>query len=198
MPTFTKIHLKGWKQHENAWYIKIENAEELLNHAKNFIPSFQKTEAKKLLTLSPYHGGDEVTNAIWLTAELHNLNKFSALELLTNKLYKGRLQSLHENKIVFIGENGIGWFPIDKDSNDYKVLEEIKKDDYIFPARKLLISYSKWKGGKHWYVKINGVEVKDKDDNLKWNNKWQAEEVVNQFLKENKLEDIEIEVKVNE
>ncbi len=198
MITFTKLHLKGWKQHENAWYIKIENTDELLDHAKNFIPSFQKTESKKLLTLSPNHNSDTVTQAVFLTAELHNINKFTAFEIFSNKLYQGRLEALHENKIVFIGENGIGWFPIDKDSKKYKVIEEIKKDNYIFPARKLLISYSKWKGGKHWYVKINGVDVKDKEDNLKWNTKWQAEEIVNQFLKENNLEDIKVEVKVND
>jgi hypothetical protein len=198
MPIFTKLHIKGWKQHENAWYIKIENSDELLDHAQNFIPSFSKTEAKKLLELSPNHNGDPITQAISLTAELHNINKFSALELITNKIYQARLQALYENKIVFIGENGIGWFPIDKESKDYKILEEIEKKDYLFPSRKLLISYSKWKGGKHWYVKINGVDVKDSEDNLKWNSKWQAEDVVKGFLKNNQLEDIEIGVKVDE
>ena len=90
--------------------------------------------------------------------------------------------------------------------NGDEIVDEVVKDNLEFPIEEQYrledVRYMQWGkmdylalglpescknyGGNHWYAKIGKLDIKDKDGNMKWNTKAEAESAAKWFI-ENKV-----------
>ena len=74
----------------------------------------------------------------------------------------------------------------------YKV-DELESNELVYPSEAQFhfeeVRYMQWDvhgvtKGQHWYAKIGNMDVKDKDGNMKWNTKEEAEAAARWFCME--------------
>lgn len=107
---------------------------------------------------------------------------------LENIVLNNRIKDF-DNGLDFYLANGVQEFlPA---WNMYEIVEEIEKEVLEYPMIEQFhfedVRYMKWDmpsldiKGVHWYAKIGNEDVRDKDGNMKWNTKEEAEEAARWF-----------------
>lgn len=66
---------------------------------------------------------------------------------------------------LYISPTGAYFYPV----GEIAVMDTITKDDFVFPNSTMKINITKWPEGKHFYARIDHLDVKDSEGNLKWN-----------------------------
>lgn len=111
---------------------------------------------------------------------------------LENDVYQNRLRYFMEGKNCYYPEGVVCYTPHFQDDGTY--YDEVWKDELEYPKMKRYtikdVKFMQWNmlgnKGEHWYATIEKRDVLDKDGNMKWNTRAEAEEAAKWFIK-NKL-----------
>lgn len=122
---------------------------------------------------------------------------------LENDTINSRVRDFHKYSGEIYLDNGVvETMMVDGD----EIVDEVVKDSLEFPIEEQYrleeVRYMQWGkmdylalglpescknyGGNHWYAKIGKLDIKDKDGNMKWNTKSEAEAAAKWFI-DNKI-----------
>ncbi len=135
-----------------------------------------KNEIKNPKVINNTHEHSDLTDAIKFLASMHqNKDEMLKFELvkLESTVITNQIKYILDGNVLIINKNG-GYFP--SKENEFEIIEEIKE------YKKSDIKISKWIGGKHFYCKIDNIDVVDDKGNVKWNSEEDAEIAGEKFL----------------
>lgn len=128
--------------------------------------------------------------AVQVYLDLHGGHWLAAAVQLENETLFQRLDSFREGKTMYLDNGVVESRPCDGDT----IVEECEKDSLEYPVESQYrledVRYMKWDmpdlrvKGTHWYAKIGNRDVKDKDGNMKWDTKEEAEKAAEWFVTE--------------
>lgn len=107
---------------------------------------------------------------------------------LENELYIQRLESFRSGKEMYLDNGVVETRLVDGD----EIIEERFEDTLKYPEESSIrledVKYMKWDmpdlhiKGTHWYAKIGKRDIVDKDGNMKWDTKEEAEKAAEWFI----------------
>lgn len=166
---------------EKAWYLKLNTVEQLLEYWQTvFNPRMQKAydtldETKEYG--KGMHHCDELQMLIGVTTQGQKLSYQEAYEKIVYDHRIGQYKALCAGETIYVNKN-FGW-----NSAEHKTEQFIHKNNFEFPKmEKDRLEIKSFPMGKHFYVFIDGVQLR-RNDNLKFNSKQGAEEFAKQYLK---------------
>lgn len=122
--------------------------------------------------------------------DCHGLTWIEEATKLENTVLQGRIKDFTSG-VDFYLANGVQEFIL---WDRYEIVEEYYSDELEFPLIEQFhfedVRYMKWDlpdmkiKGVHWYAKIGNEDIRDKDGNMKWNTKEEAEEAARWFCQE--------------
>lgn len=191
MYKFIKIKVKGWTK--GQWYFQPQSVQDINDFFDTVVRSeiqdglhdaeeglfrtgagHYTTAWAKGVALFQTHGG----GVGWAMASTD----------LENKTYRDRIAELLDGKEPLFA-NGMQWLNM---SCVDEILEEAEKKELVFPAEYSIdnVRYMQWglpgNKGKHWYAKIETMDIRDEAGNMKWDTRKEAEEAAKWFI-EHKL-----------
>jgi hypothetical protein len=167
---------------EYGWMIKITSVKELFDFYFKTIEhrAWKCYDDYDRHTRTRCHYTEEINH--WMHYLTDNMDQgyFQRLSSLFGKGFDAMLRSLMRCGTVYINRN-YGFFVPNKG-----IFEGITQtnENLIWPEDNK-VNVSKFLDGKHYYAIVNGVSVKDKDGNIKWNTYAEAESHAKEFLKNN-------------
>lgn len=182
---FVKVKYKHPKIKEpldHEWMLKIDSIVSLEQYERK--STIYKNALQDLLDAweKRKHARNPLSAIILSFCELKESNYFAEADILFTKTTLARLEVLKNHGVIYINRNG-GFFPGGNGVIEYSDIME--SDKLYFPTSKERdIRFLQWPGGKHWYVKVDDLDVVV-DGEQKWNTKKKAEEALNKWKLEN-------------
>lgn len=164
-----------------SWYLKITSIEQLLDYWNNVFNPRLKQALDTIENTKEYGKGmqhcDKFQMLIGFTAKGKNLTYEDACEKIVYEHRIGQYQALCNGNTVYINKN-FGWDIADKEVDQF-----IHKNNFDFPIMKSeKIKIEQFPMGVHFYVFIDGVQLRQKD-NLKFNSYQEAFEFAQKYCK---------------
>ncbi len=201
------VKIRRGKNGEGNWYFNPRTEEQVIEHfntivgaeikdgVQDYIKGCKKVADKSkpegywmyhAHPITPWRRAVEpywhLTGGMWIEASLK----------LENELYQQRLQSFRSGKEMYL-DNGVVETRLVADD---EIVEERFEDKLVYPIESHVrledVRYIQWNmpdlniKGTHWYAKLGKRDVVDKDGNMKWNTKAEAEKAAEWFI-ENKI-----------
>lgn len=170
-------------RYETRWFLFISDILHFMDfmdyRSKQLMISY--LNIKKRNYTGHYRTDDEY--AVGMTLELSKEKRESITDdvrIINDKLLQSYHHFYSREGYLFINRNG-AIIPI----RNYKVLEERRVRSFAWPEQKLTkkdIKITRWPGGKHYYAKIDTLEVKDEAGKIKWNTKAEAQRQAEKYL----------------
>ena len=110
--------------------------------------------------------------------------------LLENEVLNNRINDFKKGREVYLADGVVQFSP---NWDMYYKIDECESEELIYPKEAHFhleeVRYLKWDvpgvtKGRHWYAKIGNMDVKDKDGNMKWDTKEEAEAAAEWFCTE--------------
>lgn len=201
MYKFVKIKSKlhGDENKSGSWYFKPNSIDQVVEHFKTiFGKEISAGIRDKMHAGWAKHPDTAWRYAVDLTCntkgmgwDCHGLPWLEEAIKLENIVLQGRIKDFTKG-IECLFANGVQQLLFIPDYHE--IVEEIEKDILEYPIEEQYhfedVRYSKWDmdwltvKGTHWYAKIGNLDVKDKDGNMKWNTKEEAEDAARWFCQE--------------
>lgn len=162
------------------WYIKISSIEHLIDYWNNIFNPRLKQALDTIENTKEYgktmQHCDKFQMLIGITAKGENLTYEEAYEKIVYEHRIGQYQALCNGNTIYINKN-FGWDVADKEIEQF-----IHKNNFDFPIMKSeRIKIEQFPMGVHFYVFIDGVQLKQKD-NLKFNSYQEAFEFAQRYI----------------
>lgn len=191
MYKFVKIAPKSDKTKGGTWYFTPNSVEQVIEH-------FNKIFGQEIkVGVSDYLNGYKHPSTAWSYA-VDTINRFNINNLehnnwlinatiLENEVLSNRIKDF-QNGLEFYLANGVVQFCPRWDM--FEIVDEIDCEELIYPRESQYhleeVRYLKWNvpgvtEGQHWYAKIGNMDVKDKEGNMKWDTKEEAENAAKWF-----------------
>ena len=109
---------------------------------------------------------------------------------LENQVFQNRIKDFLKYGKIYLAD-GVQQLIFNEDVHE--IVEEVECDELIYPREAHFhieeVRYMQWDvpgypKGEHWYAKIGNMDVKDKQGNMKWNTKEEAEKAAEWFCQE--------------
>lgn len=116
-------------------------------------------------------------------AQINECDFLSASTKLEIDIMKGKINCLVNHGNICLRDNGLSYMIY---NTSYDIIDEVYSKELIYPNSSYTekdINILRWKGGKHYYVKIKNLDVVDPDGNQKWNTRDEALKQAKIFLK---------------
>ena len=118
-----------------------------------------------------------VTNAMYVEGMLN----------VENEAYNSRMRSFERGEEIYLAE-GMTVFCLD--GRFCEIAEEVESEKFAYPTKKAWdlgdVRYMQWNMlgnvGTHWYAKVGNRDIVDRDGNMKWNTRAEAESAAKYFL----------------
>lgn len=196
--TFVRIHKKNSGEYGH-WYLKPNSQEQVEEHFRkicgrvikdgvhNYCNSVYVDQNGKF---QRHHTSDPFSTLVNMELDFRGGTFFErALEIEALAL-KTRMDSFAKGDEIYLAE-GMTVFCM---PSTCEIVETIDKDELEYPSKKNWtmedVRYMQWglidNKGEHWYAKICNRDVIDKDGNMKWNTKAEAERAAEWFIDKNK------------
>lgn len=215
MYKFVKIQRKGWKdghwffkpeteEQVVEHFKKIFGAEirdgvhDHIEHS-HLVPDKSNPDGSWLYTehaITPWAKAVDVYKEVWCCSWIE------AAVRLENETLNNRVGAFRKGREMYLDNGVVETMIVDGD----EIVDEISKDTLEFPIEEQCrleeVRYMQWGksdylalglpescrhyGGNHWYAKIGKLDIKDKDGNMKWNTREEAEAAAKWFI-ENKV-----------
>lgn len=166
---------------EKEWYLKITKIEDLVEYWTNiFNPRLQR--ALDTIKNTKEYGRtmnhcDVLQMLIGETARSKHLSFHEAYDDIVYRHRIAQYQALCNDKAIYINKN-FGWNALPHEAEQF-----IHKDSFEFPVMKPdKIQIKQFPMGSHFYVFIDGVQIRQKD-NLKFNSYHEAFEFAKTYTK---------------
>ena len=204
MYKFVKIKRRG--SDTSHWYFRPSSEEQVIEHFKTIFGAEIRDGVKDRMEHC-HLVKDNSPQGFWVYNEhpitpwaravesLGFVGGLSWLETavnLENKVLKNRIKDFNDGKEMYLDNGVVETFMVEGD----EIVDEIEKDTLTFPIEEQCrleeVRYIQWNmpdlptKGTHWYAKIGRLDIKDKDGNMKWNTKAEAEEAAKWYI-ENKI-----------
>lgn len=181
------------------WFLEVKDMATLNEHTKRvFTPTMQEglNDCLRRWTdaIFKYKGimMQHSTNAVAQTIE--NITRMQyepgamAFHQVANQMMveaiTGRGQDIMNGKTLYLS-NGVVCYLFSPELAEIADTEE--NDRLVYPGYKKPtiddVKFIQWENGTHWYAKLGGIDIVDKEGNQKWNSKAEAERVVKEWLK---------------
>lgn len=191
MYKFIKIKVNGWTK--GQWYFQPQSLRDINDFFDTVVRSEIQTglhDAEEgMFRLGAGHYKSVWAQGVAIFQEYGGGCGWAlASTELENKTYQDRIDEFLDGKKPLFS-NGMQWLNM---SCVDEVLEEVEKDELIFPVEYSIenVRYMQWglphNKGKHWYAKIENMDIRDEVGNMKWDSKKEAEEAAKWFI-EHKL-----------
>lgn len=199
---FVKIRRKR-SESNGTWYFNPRTEEQVIEHFKTVIGAEIRDGVKDYTNGSVkvedkskpegyriYHSHPttpwaravepywHLTGGMWIEASIR----------LENELYRQRLESFRSCNEMYLDNGVVETRLADGD----EIVEERFEKSLVYPmdagVRIEDVRYMQWNmpdldmKGEHWYAKIGNRDIVDKDGNMKWNTKAEAEEAAKWFI----------------
>lgn len=191
--TFVRIKQRHGNSY-GSWYLKPKSVEQIDEHwhkvcapymvegLDDFKKSFQ-TRDGKLYGSGIKHLTNWFASGVFDRITLFGGSYMEQSTILENQAYKARVDMFGKYDIYL--SNGMPVFIMNPSC---KIVETKESDELVYPEQtEWLMSdirYMKWPEGTHWYAKISTYDVRDKDGNMKWNTKEEAESAAVWFVEQ--------------
>ena len=187
------------KSTNGLWYFKPNSVEQVVEHFnKIFGKEISAGIRDKMHSVESKHPDtawrfavDSICHVKGFGWNCHGLPWIEEATKLENTVLNGRIKDF-EKGLDFYLANGVQEFiPI---WDRYEIVETFESDTLSYPVAVQYhfedVRYMKWDmdwlevKGTHWYAKIGNEDVRDKDGNMKWDTKEEAEEAARWFCQE--------------
>ena len=193
MYKFVKIRMKYGPENKQAWWYFIpDSIKQVTEHFEKIFGQEIHAGIKDKMAAIEYNKHPETG---WRHA-VDVLNMFSGntwLEdtvKLENQVFQNRIKDFLKYGKIYLAD-GVQQLIFNEDV--HKIIEEVECDELIYPREAHFhieeVRYMQWDvpgypKGEHWYAKIGNMDVKDKQGNMKWNTKEEAEKAAEWFCQE--------------
>lgn len=183
-----KIHPKLSQTHRE-WFLVIDDfmiLERFMElKAKNLMGDYHyvKTKEKRNGERLEFHNYNRQQDAIEISLGMNPQKTLvDDVSFLSDKFLSTYYRIFTDKGIIYICKN-TAIRPLDE--NSIVIIHNEKYNDkLIFPSYTLKdIKVQQWKGGKHWYATVGGMQV-ERRNRIKWNTPKEANQVAEEFLKE--------------
>lgn len=199
---FVKIKRKGGNEN-GCWYFHPQTEEQLLEHFKKVIggeikagiDDWVKSSHKIADSSKPegywvYHAHPVTpwSRVVTSLLEIEGGTFLDASVKLENQLLNQRVSTFRRGKDMYL-DNGVVETRL---LSDDEIVEERYEDNLIYPVETHVrledVRYMQWNmpdlniKGTHWYAKIGKTDIVDKDGNMKWDTKEEAEKAAEWFI----------------
>lgn len=166
-----------------GWYLEIKSYKELLEYKltaeksilnRTFADEFSVIQAEAAGWKQ--HPANRLNEAIHTLMNVRDCGWMDICSKITIEGFRNQKKCLEEGYQLYFNSSLMGYM-IDKDGEDYLTLDEYTSDKIMFPDYKDA-KFTQWDGGKHWYVRVGNIDIYDKDGNMKWNTRKEAEEAL--------------------
>jgi len=191
MPTFVHaVALHGQVTLDYGYVLKLASNEELVEYwqkkrGSEFgkgLANFLGSKECESLTRGTYSGKEHVSDAIggalvhicWIESKKDDKKEVLVKDVFDDfitKIFVGMQSSINKTGAIYIQSSG-GYFP---HSDNVVVHATIEQEDFTFPVWNKKIKVFQWQGGKHYYAKVDHLDVVDAAGNQKWNTFTEAE-----------------------
>ena len=185
MYKFVKIVSKygGEKKKGGFWNFVPNSVEQVIEHFNKIFGQEIKAGIKDKVGSIEFNTHPETS---WRAA-VDMTNQFSGNHWivdainLENKVLHNRINDFLEFGEIYLA-NGVQQLGFS--DSVHEIVEEIECEELVYPREAQFhleeVRYMQWDvpglpKGKHWYAKIGNMDVKDKQGNMKWNTKEEAE-----------------------
>ena len=195
MYKFVKIAPKfGEHKGIGTWYFVPNSVEQVIEHFKKIFG--QEIKAGVHDKFNGYHHAstawrqaiDELTR--FNLNNLENNHWLLNATMLENEVLNNRIKDFESGMEMYLANGVTQFFPI---WDRCEKIGEVESDELVYPVEAQFhfeeVRYLQWNmpgitKGQHWYAKIGNMDVKDKDGNMKWNTKEEAEAAAKWFCQE--------------
>lgn len=194
--TFVRIKQRRGNSY-GGWYLKPESIEQIDEHWQKVCASYMvegRIDFNQYMGIKDgklYRRGHHLTN--WFASsvmdrmELFGGSYMEQSTILENQAYKARMDMFDKYEIYL--SNSMVVFVMNPSC---EIVETKESDELVYPEQtEWLMSdvrYMKWSEGVHWYAKISTYDVYDKDGNMKWDTKEEAESAAVWFVNKCNME----------
>ena len=169
---------------EKEWYLKISSCEQLIEYWNHVFEPKLKHAFDTICDTKEFGYGmlhcDALQSLIGVTARCECLPMKTAYEKIIHMHKIGQYQALCSGKTLYVNRK-LGWNVSTKDTEQF-----IHKNNFEFPIMaKDRIKIERFPMGKHFYVFIDGVQLR-KNENLKFTSEQKALEFAQKYLPKEK------------
>jgi len=164
-------------EHIFDWMLECSDVKTLIEHSEKYVTSAIEESVKEFF----YNDNTENKIAQYVKQERKTTNNgaLNIYGVLNFKLFDSKIKALNKYGKIFLRENGSYTIPHDT----HETLNYIEQDSILYPFyTEKDINIMKYRGGKHYYVKIGFFDVVV-DNEQKWNSFDVAKEKALEFLK---------------
>lgn len=194
-----KSKLHGDENKKGNWYFKPNSIDQVVEHFKTIfgkeisagIHDKMNADWAKHPDTAWRYAVDCICNVKGYGWDCHGLPWLEEATKLENEVLQGRIRDFTKGVECLLanGVQQLCYIP-----EYHEIVDEIEKDTLEYPIEEQYhfedVRYMKWDmpglaiKGVHWYAKIGNEDVRDKDGNMKWNTKEEAEEAARWFCQE--------------
>ena len=174
-------------KHNGGWWLKLSSLEEYLQ-AKVFENKSWTDAAEQLGDYrrnKHYHFTNPIASLIYdFRCPRTGRGILTETAALIDEISKQQMDDIQKYGAIYINQAGGYCYGFD-DS------EKIEKEKLIYPDDDYTkVDIKKWPYGSHYYLYVNGKQIKDEFGNTKWNTYERAKEIADKYMKENNHGDI--------
>lgn len=199
---FVKIKRKGGNEN-GCWYFHPQTEAQLVEHFNKVIGGEIRTgiddwvrSSKRVADKTKpegycvYHAHPVTpwSRVVTSLLEIEGGTFLDASVKLENQLLNQRVSTFRRGKDMYL-DNGVVETRL---LSDDEIVEERYEDNLIYPVETHVrledVRYMQWNmpdmkiKGTHWYAKIGKTDIVDKDGNMKWDTKEEAEKAAEWFI----------------
>lgn len=196
---FVRIHKKNSDDY-GVWYLKPETVQDVIDHWKTVCAREISEDVRHRISGAAYgedgavmfpHPVTEFGMAVQAFCQATNQVYALGMLELENEAYRSRIESLKKGQEIYLPE---GMKVLILDDRFFEITEEVESESLDYPTMKNWtmddVRYMQWNmlgnKGTHWYAKVGKRDVVDKEGNMKWDTRNQAEKAAEWFL-ENRM-----------
>lgn len=184
----------GEKKGKGTWYFVPESKEQVSEH-------FQKIFGQEIKAgIHDKVAGYKHASSAWRQAVdaitmfnlkgLENNHWIINATLLENEVLSSRIRDFEMGRELYLADGVVSFCPR---WDMFEKVDEVETNELVYPREAQFhfeeVRYLKWDvpgvtKGQHWYAKIGNMDVKDKDGNMKWDTREEAEAAAKWFCQE--------------
>ena len=202
MYKFVKIKRRG-SNNSGCWYFQPQTEEQVIEHFKTIFGREIREGVRDRFKGTHLIKDKSEPDGFWVYHEHPTTPWARAVEplhclfggiwvehaaRLENEVLNNRIRDFRKGNKMYFDNGVIETFLVEGD----EIVDEVEKDTLEFPreAQHSIdeVRYMQWNmpdlptKGSHWYAKVGNIDIKDKDGNMKWNTKAEAEEAAKWFI----------------
>ena len=176
---FVKIKGTRLKNHVSNWMLECDSVEKLFIHNKKYYGSNVELEFTKYLNAKD---GGEDSN--WVkAAKMLSGNDSIVVGAVTLEMkgLEGKVKAIENYGRIYLSDRGSYMIMSSTD----EIVDECTMDECAYPKKsKGDIRVFQWIKGRHYYAKIDKMDVVDGEGNQKWYTRKEAQDAADKYLKE--------------